>query len=69
MEQTACEQVCNTLEGLRQELEALKEAQNGANPMEVSLTDTNNELACEHEKAKEEKCKLAEALQTTKIKH
>ena len=32
-EQTAREQVTNTLELMRQELEALKEAQNGPNPM------------------------------------
>ena len=50
-------------------MEALKEAQNGPNLMEVSLTDTNNKLACECEKVKEEKCKLAEALEKTKIKH
>ena len=37
--------------------------------MEVSLTDTNNELAHEREKAEEEKCKLAEALEKAKIKH
>ena len=57
-EQTACKQVTNTLEGLHQELEALKEAQHGPNPMEVSLTDTNNELACERDKAKEESANL-----------
>ena len=44
-EQIACEQVSNTLEGFQQELEALKEAQNSPNPMEISLIDTNNELA------------------------
>ena len=42
-EQAACEQVTNTLEGLRQELKALKESQNGPNPMDVSplITMTN----------------------------
>ena len=44
-EQKAREQVSNTLEGLRQELEALKEMQNGPYPMDVSsTTDVNNEL-------------------------
>ena len=38
-EQTAHEQVTNTLELMRQELEALKEAQNGPNPMDFSVTD------------------------------
>ena len=38
-EQTACEQVTNTLEIMRQELEALKEVQNGPNPMDFSVTD------------------------------
>ena len=37
--------------------------------MEVSLTDTNNELAHEHDKAEEEKCKLADALEKAKIEH
>ena len=50
-------------------MEALKEAQNSPNPMEISLIDTNNELAHKHEKAKEEKHKLAEALEQTKIEH
>ena len=65
-EQTAHEQVTNTLEGLQQELEALKEVQNGHNPMDVSLTDTNNELNREREKAEQEKRKLAEALEKNK---
>ena len=44
-EQKAQEQVSKTLEGLRQELEALKEMQNGLNPMDLSsITDINNEL-------------------------
>ena len=38
-EQTAGEQVTNTLELMRKELEALKEAQSGPNPMDISLTD------------------------------
>ena len=35
---------------MRQELEALKEAQSGPNPMDVSLTD-NADLIREHDKA------------------
>ena len=35
-EQTAHEQVTNTLELMRQELEALKQTQSGPNPMDVS---------------------------------
>ena len=38
-EQLAREQVTNTLKVMCQELEALKEAQNGHNPIDVSLTD------------------------------
>ena len=38
-EQLAHEQVTNTLKVMCQELEALKEAQNGHNPMDVSLMD------------------------------
>ena len=67
-EQLAHEQVTNTLEVMHQELEALKEAQNGHNPMDVSLTD-NSDLNCEHEKVEQEKCKLAEALEKTKIEY
>ena len=40
-EQTAREQVTNTLELMRQELEALKEAQNGPNPMDFSVIMLN----------------------------
>ena len=61
-EQLACEQVTNTLEVMCQELEALKEAQNGHNPMDVSLMD-NTDLNRECEKAEQEKRKLAEALE------
>ena len=49
-EQTACEQVTNMLELMRQELEALKEAQNGPNPMDFSDTD-NTDLNCECDRA------------------
>ena len=38
-EQTAHEQVTNTLELMHQELEALKETQSSPNPMDVSLTE------------------------------
>ena len=68
VEQLAREQVTNTLEVMRQELEALKEAQNGHNPMDVSLTD-NTDLNCEREKAEQEKLKLVEALEKTKIEY
>ena len=64
-EQTAREQVTNTLELMHQELEALKEAQNGPNPMDFSVTD-NADLTHERDKAEQEKCKLAEELERTK---
>ena len=67
-EQTACEQVTNTLELMRQELEALKEAQSGPNPMDVSLTD-NADLNREHDKAEQEKCKLMEELEKNKTEY
>ena len=65
-EQMACKQVTNTLELMHQELEALKEAQSGPNPMDVSLTD-NADLNRERDKAEQEKHKLAEELERTKI--
>ena len=64
-EQMAREQVTNTLELMRQELEALKEAQNGPNPMDFSVTD-NADLTHERDKAEQEKCKLVEELERTK---
>ena len=67
-EQTAHEQVINTLELMYQELEALKEAQSGPNPMDVSLTD-NADVNCEHDKAEQEKRKLAEELEKTKTEY
>ena len=67
-EQTAREQVTNTLELMRQELEALKEAQSGPNPMDVSLTD-NADLNRERDKVEQEKCKLAEELERTKTEY
>ena len=47
--QLAREQVTNTLKIMHQELEALKEAQNSHNPMDVSLADNTN-LNREHKK-------------------
>ena len=67
-EQTACEQVTNTLELMRQELEALKETQSGLNPMDVSLTD-NADLNRERDKVEQEKRKIAEELERTKIEY
>ena len=64
-EQTAREQVTNMLELMRQELEALKEAQNGPNPMDFSVTD-NADLTRKRDKAEQEKRKLAEELERTK---
>ena len=55
-EQMAREQVTNTLELMRQELEALKEAQNGPNTMDISVTD-NADLNRKHDRAEQEKCK------------
>ena len=66
--QVAREQVTNTLETMHQELEALKEAQNSHNPMDISLMD-NTDLNREREKAEQEKRKLAEALEKTKIEY
>ena len=67
-EQTAREQVTNTLELMRQELEALKESQNGPNPMDLSVTD-NNDLNRERDRAEQEKRKLAEELERTKTEY
>ena len=67
-EQTAREQVTNTLELMHQELEALKEAQNGPNPMDFSVTD-NDDLNHEHDRAEQEKRKLVEELERTKTEY
>ena len=67
-EQTAREQVTNTLELMCQELEALKEAQNGPNPMDVSVTD-NTDLNRERDRAEQERHKLAEELKKTKTEY
>ena len=64
-EQTAHEQVTNTLELMRQELEALKEAQNGPNPMDISVMD-NADLTRKCDKTEQEKRKLVEELERTK---
>ena len=67
-EQTAHEQVTNTLKLMHQELEALKEAQSGPNPMDVSLTD-NADSNRERDKAEQEKRKLAEELKKNKTEY
>ena len=67
-EQTAREQVTNTLEIMRQELEVLKEAQNGPNPIDLSVTD-NADLNRERNRAEQEKRKLAEELERTKTEY
>ena len=67
-EQTAREQVTNTLKLMRQELEALKEAQSSPNPMDISLTD-NADLNCKRDKVEQEKCKLEEELEKTKTEY
>ena len=67
-EQTAREQVTNTLKLMRQELEALKETQSGPNPMDISLTD-NADLNRECDKAEQEKRKLMEELGRTKSEY
>ena len=53
---------------MRQELEALKEAQNGPNPMDFSVKD-NTDLDHEHDRAEQEKRKLAEELERTKTEY
>ena len=53
---------------MRQELEALKEAQNGPNPMDVSVTD-NTDLNHERDRAEQERRKLAEELEKTKTEY
>ena len=67
-EQMAREQVTNTLELMHQELEVLKEAQNGPNPMDVSVTD-NTDLNRERDRAEQERRKLAEELEKTKTEY
>ena len=67
-EQMAREQVTNTLELMCQELEALKEAHNGPNPMDFSVTD-NADLNRERDRAEQEKRKLAEELERTKTEY
>ena len=67
-EQMAREQVTNMLELMRQKLEALKGAQNGPNPMDLSVTD-NPDLSRERDRAKQEKHKLAEELERTKTEY
>ena len=64
----AHEQVTNTLELMCQELEALKEAHNGPNPMDFSVTD-NADLNRERDRAEQEKRKLVEELGRTKTEY
>ena len=68
VEQSAREQVTNTLEIMCQELEVLKEAQNGPNPMDLSVTD-NADLNRERNRAEQERRKLAEELERTKTEY
>ena len=51
-----------------QELEALKEAQSGPNPMVFSVMD-NEDLNRERDRAEQEKRKLAEELERTKTEY
>ena len=67
-EQNACEPVTNTLKLMRQELEALKEAQSGPNPMHLCVMD-NKDLNRERDNSEQEKHKLAEELEKTKTKY
>ena len=67
-EQTAHEQVTNTLELLRQELETLKQTQSGPNPMDVSLTN-NVDVNRKRDRAEQEKRKLTEELERTKTEY
>ena len=53
---------------MRRELEVLKEAQNGPNPMDLSVTD-NADLNRERNRAEQEKRKLAEELERTKTEY
>ena len=53
---------------MRQELGALKEAQNGPNPMDFSVTD-NEDLNRERDRIEQEKRKLAEELEKTKTEY
>ena len=50
---------------MRQELEALKEAQSGPNPMDFSVMD-NEDLNHERDRAEQGKRKLAEEQEKTK---
>ena len=67
-EQMAREQVTNTLELMHQELEALKEAQNGPNPMDFSVMD-DADLNRERDRVEQEKRNLAEELERTKTEY
>ena len=67
-EQTAREQVTNTLELMCQELETLKQTQGGPNPMDISLTD-NIDVNRKRDRVEQQKCKLREELERTKTEY
>ena len=69
-EQTACEKISDTLEGLRHELEVLKREQADHKPMDVSSsTDETLELNRAKQKAEEEKCLAEECLAKSKAEY
>ena len=53
---------------MHQELETLKEAQSGPNPMDFSITD-NEDLNRERDRVEQEKHRLAEELEKTKTEY
>ena len=68
--QAAHQQVNSTLEGLWQELEAIRSKQNTQNPMDASSsTDTASELNCVKQQAKQEKRSIKERLAKTKAEY
>ena len=69
-EQTAHQQVDNTLEQLRQELEAIKSDQHNQNPMDISSSmDTVSELNRIKQQAEQEKRSNEEKLVKLKAEH
>ena len=67
IEQTARQEVSNTLGELRRELEMIRSAQNVQNPMDVSSSiDATTELNHVKQKAEEEKCLVEEKLAKAK---
>ena len=64
------QEVSNTLEELRQELETIRAEQNNQNPMDISSsTDTTTELNRIKQKAKKEKHLAKEKLAKAKSDH